>query len=253
MNFLALLASRTKPSRKLMHDLQHAAVKKMLDVVSATPERFESQIRKVERETGKPIQLPPDINLEDIRKEYFRGAFELRVNIHNNQIMTETLKFVRDFLKLFYARQWAVIDFSNIHCEIVTSDDPVSIAWNVDSPHSRSPGFGMENTRVFIPISSQKVLVGAFRKSLLQLSPSHELALKINHITLAHAFRFAFSGSGEPKFQSASNNSNHPTTICELVKNRQLEGKTSEQIRFVNELGPMIALARNYNPNSLLI
>ncbi len=253
MNFLALLQARTKPNRRALHQMHVSVYNKITDLITATPERFEGQIRKMKGDGVDIPELPEGTTLEDVRRKIRDGSIFLDANIHNNYYIEKMMEHIDLMLHLFHDRHWSVCDLSSTGVQLITSDDPVSNVWTIPMPPIHPPGFGMTKTMVVVPLNTRKVLLGAFDPKDLEIQPSRELALRLNHVTLGRAFRFVYSADEDISFIDAEEASGDTLDLDTFISERLKEHGKSDEKKYVHEFGPLIILSPSREPNSILL
>lgn len=250
MNFFALLQARTKPNRKAIHDMYLTMSEAMINLVTSTPERFASHIAEIEESGISILELLEGRSLEDIRPKMRDGSLKLEANIHNNYYLDKMFNQFDTVLHILSERHWRIFDFSDCDIKLLTSDDPVSIVWREKMPLLQPPGFGMPKTLVIIPLDPKTAMIGAFEPELLNLKVSEELALKINHITLGHTFRFTYSCDNNPQFAKATHPGLSKGNFADFIQQR---AKAIPSNSYAHQIGPLVVLSRQLEPNHIII
>lgn len=191
INYIALLAERTPVKRegfsKLMQDIVKIMVKKTLE----TPERFES-IKQRMRADG--IDTDDNVSYEDLRKFAFEGKY--KISFDNNTHINNLLTAVDAIMPFLYDRNWTVAYSPPEVGDFVCSDNPASLHWTTQKERGiySSPGYGLMETEVSIPLSSRIMLLGRFEEVLHKITIMSKRSLAIlNNYTIMHSDRFIYS------------------------------------------------------------
>jgi len=249
MNFLTLLLLRTKPSRKLIDDMYLACAQGAIDLVTSTPERFESQIKQMQDAGIDMPELNQGIPLEQIRQSMRDGSLEMSVENHNNYYLIKMGEQSVKVLEVLHARNWAIWDFTDTEVNLFTSDDPVSVVWNKPTPQIHPAGFGLSGTLAIIPLTTNLALIGAFERELLVTKTSSLLARRVNGVTLGHAFRFIYSSDDSRKATIANESGDVEVCLDSYLKKRVDSNRHSHQHTNVHRMGSLIRCAAEKVPN----
>jgi len=66
--------------------------------------------------------------------------------------------------------------------------------WTAESNDLFPPGFGLENTRVYVPLTQNTAAIGLFEKQdYVSTKLTNQLIKKHNWLTVGHSDRFVFS------------------------------------------------------------
>lgn len=116
----------------------------------------------------------------------------IRVKINRTWLMARMLQGVGHVTALLAGRQWTVMRAAGDAGELLCSDEPVVLAWHEPVPGPYSPGFGLRNTVVFVPIGPTTALVGMWdaEPSSRVLTAEHVAGWNGNLLGSVHRFAF---------------------------------------------------------------
>lgn len=161
LNLMALLAVRSPQMRENMRDFQERLMKMTMGVVLAKKERWEAQIQRM-RVAG---QAPEDqLSYEQVKR--FHNEDQYTIEVPRELHIGAEFKVFDPVLRTLIARKWRLYYASEAQGHFVTSDHPVVLTWNhpesVPPMVRDSPGFGMQDTEVVFPLTSECFLLGRF-------------------------------------------------------------------------------------------
>lgn len=155
LDFVATLAARVPKRRAVMPRFVSDVARSVLDLVTATPERYAAQVRRL-REEGKDI---PEVSFEEMR-DFVRKDPQLEVDptwtVGN---MFQEAQIIR---RLLSWRTWSLLRAQEDAPNFICSDNPVSIL--PSTPRGVGPfgsvGWGMPDTFVLVPLYRRAALYG---------------------------------------------------------------------------------------------
>lgn len=178
INYIAALAMRTPTTRKAIAEL----TKEITTMILAKPEKFEQVKRNMETEYNDPRTL--------IYGGKHGGIFR------NNEYVRHLMGTIDAIIQPLGARHWAVVFSPSSTGDFILSDNPVNLHWREKKGYRiwRSPGCGLKETEVTIPLSSRIMLMGHFEDipSNLNICSKKDLA-SMNNFTVMHSDRFLYS------------------------------------------------------------
>ncbi len=138
-----------------------------------------------------------NIAIEDFRKFVESDAYTVKAS-QNTQMRTfaELLSNVGILAALLGQRKWSLLIADECAGSIVTSDQPVNLNWTDKTPdrYERSPGYGLKNTVVHVPLSKTAMLRGRFDGESGEIVYLNEsLVAGLNNIVIHGAKRFVYS------------------------------------------------------------
>jgi hypothetical protein len=158
VNLICAFALRNPRLRETIRGFQEQIVKKMAQLMAATPERWETHVKRM---TEKHPERPP-VGYEDVKKLIDENGYEVTMPTERH-IQLELDNFNR-LLPILLERNWMLLKAADGSGGFITSDHPVVLMWA--DPKMRGgpygPGFGMKGTQVIFPISPRLAVSGAF-------------------------------------------------------------------------------------------
>ncbi|KIL39564.1 hypothetical protein SD70_19365 [Gordoniibacillus kamchatkensis] len=157
----------------------------------ATPERFES-IKQRMKADG--VEFDNNVSYEDLRKFIFEEKYT--ISFDNNTNINNLLTAIDVLIPLLGARNWTVAYAPPEVGDFICSDNPVSLHWITQKERGfwSSPGHGLMETEVSVPLSSRIMLLGRFEElpPNVVISSKRNLAI-LNSYTGMYADRFIYS------------------------------------------------------------
>lgn len=186
--FIALLDFRVPAARLEVEAPIQDRCKRFLQHIVSSSERFESVMRRIDKEsdteTGEPV------NIETMRAFVQRDEYRIEVpQTFLLELMLRSVSLVSDLLR---HRKWRVVvmDTPGFIC----SDRPVRLSWSSQS-QTDPPGFVCPGTIVTVPLDRHTALVGTLEVPNLMNKPVETMAAWINTRTILGATRFLYSPS----------------------------------------------------------
>jgi hypothetical protein len=192
MNYIALLAERTPARREVHEKPMHDISKIMLQMMLSTPERYEA-VRRSMAQSGEPVE--DNVSYEQLRRFAYEEKYTL--SFDNNTHIKNLMAAVDAILQPLASRHWSVVLSPSPLGDFICSDNPVSLHWATlkDRGFWSSPGHGLLDTEVSVPLSSRVALLGRFEKvhPPSAILASRKTLASINSNTGRHSQRFIFS------------------------------------------------------------
>ncbi|MCL5261168.1 MAG: DUF4238 domain-containing protein [Gammaproteobacteria bacterium] len=143
----AFMLVRTPGYRDSYEPQFNEELDKMLKLIAANEEYFQRWTDDYKKTNGVPLAD----NIEQLRQEILNGKFQVRV--HPNFSLSTMQKLGFNCGGLLVNMKWVIIKApKNLY--FLTSDNPV-IVTNPRGIGYCSPGLGLKDTRVFVPISKE--------------------------------------------------------------------------------------------------
>jgi hypothetical protein len=171
-----------------MRDFHEQIIKQMMALVTTTPERWDSQIRRARAEGA--ISADSDVTYEQMRD--FVERDEYKVTVATGWHLTMELKSLDTVLPFFFHRNWALLRAPPGRTGFITSDHPVCLMWSDPKERTRNfpgPGFGMRRTQIVFPISNELAVIGAFEAREEERDAPDWLIAQINGTVAVHSDR----------------------------------------------------------------
>lgn len=191
INYVALLAERTPVRRDVFTKPMQDITKIMSQMMLATPERFESIKRRMKADG---VEINDNVSYEDMRKFILEENYT--ISFDNNTHINNLLTAIDAIIPPLGARNWTVAYSPPEIGDFICSDNPVSLHWTTQKERGfwSSPGHGLTETEVSVPLSSRIMLLGRFEEfpSNITIKSKRNLAI-LNSYTGMHADRFIYS------------------------------------------------------------
>lgn len=158
-----------------------------LDSVMRAP--VELTYRRLEA-AGK-LPQPDDPALAAKMKEWFDQGL-IKIKIKQNARLAMMVSMLPTLMDLLMRRHWTVVRVSDDAGDLICGDHPVLLEWIKQAPEGTSPGFGMDNTAVFVPIGPATGLLGLWNAEPKTDRLTAKQVSFWNGQLLGHVSRFAF-------------------------------------------------------------
>lgn len=179
LNLVALFAVRNPAMREHWKQFQAELAERTIDIILSTKERWESHIRQM-KESGKEID--ESVTYEDAKKFHDSKKYTITV-AREHHIQTE-FDSIDTILPLLAGRNWLLIRATEESGPFITTDKPVILTWKepdkIPSFYRNSPGYGMNDTQVYFPVSKNVALVGEFDGHEIVFEGKRELVAALN-------------------------------------------------------------------------
>ncbi len=205
LNLAALFAVRTPRMRETVRDFHEQVARMTMDLVLATPERWESQARKA-RAAGH-IPHDSDVTYEQIKDFHERG--EYKVIVPTTRHIGYEFKVFEPVLRTLVDRKWTLCVAAPNSGGFIATDNPVCLMHSDGEPTTlmRPVGHGLTGTTVLFPVSRDLLAVGTFEGEGGVRTLPREFVAYFNALLMGYADkqvfaaddRFFFSqGPGKP-------------------------------------------------------
>lgn len=150
----------------------------------------ETVYRRLAAEGKLPEPEDPDLALK--MKEWFDQGL-ISIEIKQNARLDMMMAGVPTLAQLLTLRRWTVLRAQNGAGDLVCTDHPVLLEWIKRAPEGASPGFGLENTAVFVPLSPSTALLGLWNAEPKNATLTEKQVTFWNGELLGLVDRFVFS------------------------------------------------------------
>jgi hypothetical protein len=203
LNLMALIAIKNPRHREGWRSVHEQLWKRALDLATATPERWASQMRRAK--TDSYIDADAD---EDYRRmRDFVEADQYRITVPTGRHLEMEMKAFETVLPFFFHRRWVLFRAPVWATGFVTSDHPVCLMWS--DPEQRGkfhpPGHGLRRTQILFPISNELAVVGAFEAYEEEVDAPDWLIAQINATVALHADRQIYARDSDFMYRMAHN------------------------------------------------
>lgn len=182
LNLIASMAIRNPAMRDNMRGFRVQIAERIMDLALASEERWNRQVEQM-KAAGYDVG---DVSYESIKEfhESKRYVIEVAREFHIDM----EFKVIEAVLPYLSARGWKLLIRDTGAGAFITSDRPVVLFWNnpesIPPLHRHSPGYGMKDTTVYLPLSQDCALVGLFNEKDAVLNADARLIAHFNTVML---------------------------------------------------------------------
>jgi hypothetical protein len=191
LNFICLLAIKNPALRENFRVAHEQAAKIMMDLATATPERWAAQVERAKK--AGFLRADADTDYKKMREFSERGEYriETMTSMHLQMVMQTFDKI----LSLIFDRKWMLFKAPANCTGFVTSDHPVCLMWADPAKRGRfwPPGLGLARTQLLFPISNELAAIGAFEIDEMEKDADELLVAQINGSIIVHAMRQVYA------------------------------------------------------------
>ncbi len=197
LELVGLMAVRNPVQRENRRRFHADVARRVMDLTLATRERWESQVRQAE-EAG--LLQPNDVTYAQA-KAFFDGG-QYTIEVPTTQHVQTELQLLQTLVERLHQRRWALLRAAPETGGFVTSDQPVTLAWEDEARERRfpSPGFGLKGTTAVCPLSKGLALLGTFEGQVGTLDLTPEQVAAINTRTISYSGRQIYAGHDHFRF-----------------------------------------------------
>lgn len=203
LNLMALIAIKNPRHREGWRSAQEQICKKVLDLATATPERWASQIRRAKADG----YIDADADEDYRRMREFVEADQYKIRVPTDRHLEMEMKAFETVLPFFFHRKWVLFRAPVGATGFVTSDHPVCLMWSDPEQRGKfhSPGHGLRRTQILFPISNELVVMGAFEAREEERDSPDWLIAQINATVALHADRQIYARDSDFMYRMAHN------------------------------------------------
>jgi len=215
LNFVAIMAARVPAFLATIDTVADTIGKMMLRQIVQDRQAWEENLERI-KASGQPVE---DVPYEEIRA--FLMSEQYQVELHQNHVIHSMLQSADVVLRTLVKRIWSLVVAPGGEANFVCSDWPVSLEWLTQMPAFwSSPGHGMLNTSLMMPLSKDVALVGAFfGESSVSEASVKDVAI-INSQTARNA-RMVFSCEEDFVWYRKNDTIAHVEDLIEEIKQRR--------------------------------
>jgi len=203
LNLMALMAIKNPRHREGWRNAQEQIWKRVLDLATATPERWAGQIRRA-KAAG---DIEPDADEDYHRARAFIEADQYRITVPTGRHLELEMKAFETVLPFFFHRKWVLFRAPVGATGFATSDHPVCLMWS--DPEQRGkffpPGHGLLRTQILFPISNELAGMGAFEAYEEERDAPDWLIAQFNATIALHADRQIYARDSDFIYRMAHN------------------------------------------------
>jgi hypothetical protein len=187
LNFICLLAIKNPGLRENIRAAHEQTARITMDLVTATPERWDEQVRLAKKDGFLPANTTADY--ETMHEFVERGKYRIETMPATHLQME--MRIFDKVLPLIFNRKWMLFKAPANRTGFLTSDHPVCLMWA--DPTKRGgfwpPGLGLPRTQLLFPISNELAAIGAFEIDDMEMDADDLLISQINGEIILHATR----------------------------------------------------------------
>lgn len=162
VSFIGLLAVRTPSFRSKVGGFNEHVAKMVMDIACGDEKRFELTKKRLV-EQGREVS---NVSFADMRE--FIDGDRYSVETAQNEHLSSMLKSAAIITDCLLPRHWTIAVAQG--GDFICSDNPVGLSWSKALPGPwQSPGFGMTETQVTVPLSREIGIIGTFEKPSLKV------------------------------------------------------------------------------------
>ncbi|MGV0087314.1 DUF4238 domain-containing protein (plasmid) [Rahnella aceris] len=193
LELISILSVRTPEMRNHISQPFIHMAKIMMSMSFESKEIWESQIKQSGGDSSN--KNGTKIEYEQMKEIYDSGGIEISVT--QEHLINTEFKMATVIYELLQNRNWALVKAKEIGDEFITSDNPVVLAWQVQMPAHISPGFGLQNTSVYFPVSKNIMLVGEYNHNLTNTIANPYLVAILNSTIINGSSSRIFASSSD--------------------------------------------------------
>ena len=192
LNLIGLLATRNPRLREISRDFHERVYKRVLSLMTATPERWAAQVKKAAA-AGCMSETAIE-QYDKIREELATDAY--RWELPTERHLVQEVDNLDTVLPHLFGRRWVLAKAPDSSGGFVTSDHPVCLVYS-DPPaikgQVRPIGFGLDRTEVLFPISTRLAVIGAFEIEDGEYYANDDIIAHLNGAFIAYSQRQVYA------------------------------------------------------------
>jgi hypothetical protein len=209
MNLIGNVAIRNPSQRENMRDFHERIAKAIMNVATATPERWASQVKKA----TAAGYIRPELDTDYEKMKSFLERGEYTIEVPNERHIVNEMSSLDAILPYLVNRKWVLIKAPADSGGFVTSDQPVCLIWS--DPTRQPAGFGLRGTEVIFPISNRLAAIGAFELDEAERDASERFVAEINGLIIAYSRRQVYAR--DQHFTYVSRQGQQPRKAARLI------------------------------------
>jgi Protein of unknown function (DUF4238) len=194
LNFMTLLSVKNPRHRERFRQAYEQLVKRTMDLATATPERWASEMKRMKAAGAINEDAADDYE----RMRQFIDTDRYKVNLTTNFHLALELDTYKHILQYLARRKWILFRAPPGKTCFITSDHPICLMWSDPGRRRqfKGPGHGVPETQVLFPISNELAVIGAFEAAEREIDTDEETIAKINGSIAYYADRQIYSSDG---------------------------------------------------------
>jgi hypothetical protein len=214
--FVTLLLIKNPQFRARVNAFTNDVMQMTQKVDAADPDRWAKKVQ----EAIADGTLPPNTNAEHLRQLMLAGAFKF--SLSPEAMLHQEFALAQKSYPIVAARRWNILRAEE--GEFITSDAPAMLMWK-DPRRDDSPGLGVPETRLLVPLSSTVTISGGFELEDATFGLSMDEVAKVNGQVIVQARRQVFASS--EVFQYALPHNDRLRSGGELIDDDLVIGRSS--------------------------
>ena len=212
-NLIAMSAIRTPQHRETVRDFHEQTAQIIMDLATATKERWEGQMRRMKAEGYVPED---DVPYEEMRAAVIGRKFRIRVP--TEQHIEMEMHALDAVLPTLFKRKWVVLLPPMESAGFVTCDHPVCLMFSDPKMRGKfkGPGHGLAGTQLIFPIGTHMAIVGAYEIEEGMLKLNEDRVAGVNGALVTYADRQVYAAN--PDFAYVRQENEKPRLGSSLIK-----------------------------------
>lgn len=199
--YMALLAAKNPQLRENFRVAHQHMVKIVMDLATATPEKWASHMARAKRDGFLPADAPDDYEkMREFLQALERG--EYRIDTLPQMHVPMEVQAANKVLPLIFARKWMLFKAPANTTGFITSDHPMCLRWDNPAERGRMPPPGLRHThtQLIFPISKELAAIGGFEIEEMEAEAIENLVAQINGSIILHAGRQIYARAGDFRY-----------------------------------------------------
>ncbi len=205
--YIALLGVRNPAIRESLDETKSHLMKVSLELLLSDSKIWENYKSKFD---DKEIPDIKKLSLFEAREKLLK--YELRSLTSSGEFSSMEFPAVNKVTELLSRRKWTILDASGCAYDFITSDRPVKLFWsNGLNDIGWGPGFGVQKSDLFFPLSKKIYLIGRFENPFPHMVANEILVSTINTMQIYFTNQFLY-GPGDFFYFDDNKNNNVKST-----------------------------------------
>lgn len=199
--YIALLGVRNPAIRESLDETKSHLMKVSLELLLSDSNVWENYKSKFDDSEIPDIKK---MSLFEAREKLLK--YELRSLTPPGEFSRIEFPTVDKVTESLSRRKWTLLDASSCPYDFITSDRPVKLFWsNGLNDLGWGPGFGMQNSDLFFPLSKKIYLIGRFENPFPDMTANEKLVSSINTMQIYYTNRFLYGSNDFFYFDDGKN------------------------------------------------
>jgi Protein of unknown function (DUF4238) len=212
-NLIGMSAIRTPRHRETLRDFHEQIAHMIMDLATATKERWEGQTRQMKAEGH--------VSKRDVPYEEMRAAVvgkKFRIQVPTERHIEMEMNALDAVLPTLFKRKWVVLLPPMESPGFVTCDHPVCLMFSDPKMRGKfkGPGHGLAGTQLIFPIGTHMAVVGAYEIEEGTLKLNEDRVAGVNGALVTYADRQVYAAN--PDFTYVRQENEKPRRGSSLIK-----------------------------------